>query len=609
MALTRSLTVYNGSDSSPATDFTDRTDWQQTELAGMANLGDAAAGQWVLRDEGGTFPDYVAPGEFLDAHNVLIARVGSNTLFRGRIAAQEHFRGRQKAGRASEWSVTLEDQNSHLRGIVVHNWVRPAETDAARAQGLVASYLSGSPRVTTNLNGSNLVITGSNTISLPAKTYSGVTPFEIMQELAANADKEMFVSVDNELAYFGHDYTGYASLLRISDDPADTNSTTYAPWDPRGNEYGRQKLSALRVYYGTDVTASTKQVTNSNAPQFDYWEDVFWDSESTTDAQAIARAQKQLDYRSTDDISYSCAIGPMSGDEIWKIKPGQQIQFKSRAARGGRAANGSYLGDTFLTTRVRELRWTTPAEDEYIAHLELERPKRIGAPSKGSQALTIMPTVQPSCIDTFTRTVTRGWGTSEIYGYEWTDAGFTSPSGLSVDGAKGIITVDLPDQYPQPHLILSDATDPLELRFSATQSNWVNGTQFFLDSGVDTTSILFEEVGSDHWAAVDTPNGGGNIVDLGLSNAFEVRWRLSAGSIKIKVWVHGQPEPAGWSYEETDVDIPFATDFYIASGNWDGLVVTFDNFQVVEGLCADTSPWPAIASGSSFVAAAKWGTE
>src|SRR4029077_20111418 len=118
-------------------------------------------------------------------------------------------------------------------------------TDVARAQALVAAYLSGSPRATTNLNGSNLIITGSNTISLPAKTYSGVEPYEIMQELSANGDKEMFVTVDNELALFGHDYTGYASLLRISDDPADANATTYAPWDPRSQEEGRTELSAL----------------------------------------------------------------------------------------------------------------------------------------------------------------------------------------------------------------------------------------------------------------------------------------------------------------------------------------------------------------------------
>ena len=397
MALTRSLKVYNGSDATPVTDVTDRTDWPQTELSVLANLGDAAAGQWLMRDEGGTIPDFVAPGELVDSHNVIVATVGSNTLFRGRIAADDHFRGRQKAGRAKEITFTLEDQNSHLRGMIVHEWIRPAETDAARAQALVAAYLSGNYRPTTNLNGSNLIITGSNAISLPAKTYSGVTPYEVMQELASNADKEMFVTVDNELAYFGHDYTGYVSLLRISDDPADANANTYAPWDPHGAEVGRNKLSALRSYFGSDVTQSTIRVTNANDPRFDFWEDVFWDSESVTPEQAEARAQKMLDYRSVDDVNYTCTIGPMSGDEIWKIKPGQQINFKSRAARGGRNANGTYSGDNFLTTRVRQINWTMPDEDRYKARLELEKPKRASSPGQGNQALAVMPKPAPQC--------------------------------------------------------------------------------------------------------------------------------------------------------------------------------------------------------------------
>ena len=435
MAQMRSLILYNGSDSLPAVDYTNDTDWTQTELAGMANLGDAAAGSWLLRDEPGVIPDYTSPGKYLDAHNVLIATVGSNTLFRGRLAAQEHFRGRQKAGRASEWTLTLEDQNWHLRGIMVHNWVRPAETDRARALALVAAYLNGSPRATTVLTTG--LISSSNTVSLPAKTYFGVTPYEIMQELAANADKETFVTVDNELAYFGHDSTAYASSIRISDDPADANATTYAPIDPRSSEFGRQKLSTLRVYYGPDQVAQTTALSNSVAPLYDYWEDVFWDSQSASNAQAIARAQKQLDYRSVDDVSYSCSIGPMTGDEIWRIKPGQQIQFKARAARGGRGPTGTFLGDSFLTTRIRELRWTMPAEDVYFAHLELERPKRISVPSAGNQALALMPgeVVAGATIATFELTISLRAGSDLVSVY--IAAGFHLGGGAQFIIGKG----------------------------------------------------------------------------------------------------------------------------------------------------------------------------
>src|SRR3990167_274464 len=239
MTLTKTLTIYNGTDLTPANDYTNDIDWQQTELPNMASYGEAAAGTIVIRDESGVIPDNVAPKKFLSSHSVIVCTVGSNTLFRGREAYLDQYRGRQKAGRANEVTLTSEDANSHLGLIIVHNWVRGAETDVARVQGLMASYLSGSPRATTNLNGSNLVITGSNAISPPAKTYSGVTPYEILQELANTTDKEMFVTVDNELAYFGHDYTGYDSSLRISDDPADANATTYAPWNPRAEYQSR----------------------------------------------------------------------------------------------------------------------------------------------------------------------------------------------------------------------------------------------------------------------------------------------------------------------------------------------------------------------------------
>lgn len=391
--LTRSLIVYNGSDSLPANDYSDATDWEETELSSMASDGDASAGSWLLRDEGGLIPDYKVP-TYLSAHSVVRVTVGSNSLFRGRIAAHEQFRGRQKAGRANEVTVTLEDQNSHLRGMVVHNWVRGAETDAARVQGLVASYLSGSPRVTTNLNGSNYVITGSNAITQPAKTYSGVTPYEIMQELAAATNKQFFVTIDNELAYFGNDYTGYASQLRISDDPADANSTTYAPWDPRSSIVDREVLSAIRSYYGTDPITQTYAVAYPGVESFyDYWEGILWDSTSTTASQAAVVAAAEAAYRRSADATFTCSIGPMSGDEIYKIKSGQTIQVKARAARGGRTVAGVFSGDSFATGRIGELRWTMPAPDVYIAHLSLDNRKRARG---GNQALATVPDANPN---------------------------------------------------------------------------------------------------------------------------------------------------------------------------------------------------------------------
>jgi hypothetical protein len=399
---TRSLKLYNGSDALPIIDYTDDTIWEETEFGAAAYNGDAATGTWKLRDEGGLITDWTAPGRYLSAHNVVKLTVGSNTLFNGRIAARDRSRGRQTVGRAAEYTATLGDANEHLRGIIVHNWIRGAETDVARVQGLVAAYLSGSPRATTNLNGSNsnLLVVGSNTVSLPAKTYIGVTPYEILQELAETADKEMFVTVDDELAYFGHDHAGYASTFRISDDPADLNATTCVPINPSASGESRETLTALRTYWGSDQTDRTFQVTNtSRMITTDYWEDVFFDADSVNVTEAQARTNAIFAQRRLDDISLTVTIGapgtdkgqPMSGDDIYKIKAGQLIQFKSLAARGGREANGTYSGDAFLTTRIREIVWTfTDASDQYWATLTLERPKlNLSGRGKGQPKATV----------------------------------------------------------------------------------------------------------------------------------------------------------------------------------------------------------------------------
>ena len=394
MAVLRSLVLYRGSGLSPTADYTDATDWPATQFTTMADAGQAGSSSWSLRDEDGTIPDYKL-GRFINSHNVLVALVGSNTIWRGRVADQEHFRGRQAAERAAEWSVIVEDQNSHLRGIIVDSWVRPAETDAARMQALVAAYLSGSPRASTNLNGSNFIITSSNTVALPTQTYTGVEVADVATEIARNADKELFVTIDNELAYFGHDYTGYASSLRISDlgapGGADANATTFVPKEPRGSTLGRSQTTALRVYWGADTTAKTTRLTAAAVTETDYWEEVYWDSESVTDAAAAAKARKILDYKSQEEVTYACSIGPLSGDDVWRIKPGQTIQFKSRGARGGRTPAGTFFADSFVTLRIREINWSMPAEDIYFARLELERPRRVSPSSVGDQAKTQTP--------------------------------------------------------------------------------------------------------------------------------------------------------------------------------------------------------------------------
>lgn len=437
--LDKTFRIYNGSDSTPVNDYTDDIDWERTELAGAANLGEGAAGTVVIRDPDGLLPDHFG-GKFISAHSVSTLTVGSNVIWRGRLATRAQQRGGATVDRALEHTLTMEDANAHLRGIVIHNWARPAETDKARVQALMAAYLSGSPRATTNLNGSNYV-SASNTISLPAadnKKYAGRSPFEVLSEIAQITDKEMFVTVDDQLFYDGHDSIAYQSLLRVSDRTSDASSVTYAPVEPSSDAYSRGIISKLRYYYTTDTGDLSGTVSNQLAPSVDYWEESYWDSDAIGATDAATRAGAYLRARELEEITHTLAIGPMDGHQTWKIKPGQTISVKSRALHSGRTAAGAYFGDSFQTRRIRELRWTIPAVDTYIAHLTLERPRRVKGTSTGNkgQMSPVLLGTGSGFHDTFTRTGTT-WANSDS-GHVWTKTGTTGSATTS--GSFGIIS-------------------------------------------------------------------------------------------------------------------------------------------------------------------------
>jgi hypothetical protein len=396
--LQRLATLTSGDAQNLTVDWTTDTDWPTTELGIMAAFGETNHGTWVVRVPDGDVPDLrgpsgVDPGtKLLSAHNVFKVLVGSNTLYRGRIAAEDVERGDSITFRNQRWSVTMEDYNADLHGIVVHNWSRPEETDAARVQALAARYLSGNPRPSTNLNGSNYVITGSNTITMPAKTYTAMQVSDVLTEISEQADKEMYVDVDGNLHYHGINYTGFDSIMRISDDLADLNSLTFLPIEPKMAEESREHITALRSYYGpANDDGNQRSVSVAlNAFRADYWEQVYYDDASVTPNQAQVTAANVLQVQHQDPITYTVRVGmpgviqdgngtPMSGDHIWKIKAGQRIAFKAKAVKGGIRTNGAQIGDEFLTTHIRAITWTMPTPDAYYADLQLEKPRRIRA--------------------------------------------------------------------------------------------------------------------------------------------------------------------------------------------------------------------------------------
>jgi hypothetical protein len=235
--MTRSLKIYQGEDQTPVTDLTEPTvtphvKWEEVEAGHRAYQLESTSSSFPMRDEEGeTGNELNLPGGLtrvsLAAHNRLIWEDGDGVvLFRGRVGPKDYSRGAQKASRAREVTVNAQDINFDLRGIIVDGWTRPSETDVARVQALVADYLSGSPRVTTDIS-TTYVAAGSNTITLPALRYDSTDPETILRDISTQANKLAFVTVDNELFYDGNDSTAYQAGIRISD--------VHTEWDTEGS--------------------------------------------------------------------------------------------------------------------------------------------------------------------------------------------------------------------------------------------------------------------------------------------------------------------------------------------------------------------------------------
>lgn len=398
--MTRSLKIYVGRDLSPVQTHTNRIEWPRMELANGGIR--PTSSRIIIRDEDGEYGPEVGSQNFLLGYHNVVEVIedapGSDTmLFRGRIEVVDTSRGEevpQKINTFREHTITVSDYNRDLYGIVVDREERPNETDVARVNWLLNNYLSGDPRPSTNLGGS--FISSSNTILLGSNTYSGMAPFDVLDDIASQTDKVFFVDVDGELHYDGHDSTAFLSTLRISDRLADLDGNTFHPDWVAGtaiHQEGMEVLSALRSYWGPDGSDRTVQVSNSST-RYDYWESSFFDSISITSDQAERRARGELQIASVGHNTITCQIGPIPANRVDEIKAGQRIQVKAQVL--------PTAATVFRWIPIVELRWKPISGDptNYLAILELERPKKYrGRGSNGptGPGAAVQPEPPPVC--------------------------------------------------------------------------------------------------------------------------------------------------------------------------------------------------------------------
>ena len=222
---TRSAKLYQGEDMLPVIDYTDQVIWEESEFGTRAWQGEGSSSTVVIRDplgEQGSSANLPSglTSRSLASKNLFVIDLDAEIMFRGRVGIKNYTRDGQLVERYRQVDVALHDTHWDLDNIFVHNYARPSETGNARIQGLIASYLSGSPRPTTQLNGSNM-LSGSNTITLAAQTFTRTTPLDIIRDTALAENKQFFITGDTlgggSMFYDGNDSTIYPAGLRISD--------------------------------------------------------------------------------------------------------------------------------------------------------------------------------------------------------------------------------------------------------------------------------------------------------------------------------------------------------------------------------------------------------
>lgn len=328
------------------------------ELGGQAWLGESTQGSVVLDDDAGTLS--------IAARKAVVytedATTPDTVLARGFVTSKGLSRGTRPHGAGLQRRVAVDDVNKHLRGIRVHGWVRPSETDVARVTALRTAFLAGSPRTVTNLAATYLA--AGNTVTMPAKTYDATDPHGVLSDCASAAGKTFFVTVDLELFYDLPTSVAYAGTLVITDVTPDL-VTQFAPiWEGDAKtEDGSELLSGGALIYadGKIVTESRAAVETAH----EKWEETVYDDRAVA-ADAVARLTKLLDERDAEEPRYAVAVY-LPEAKVNLVKWGQTISF--RAAAAGQTSA--------ITVRVARLMWKPAEPGFYFARMELERPRRL----------------------------------------------------------------------------------------------------------------------------------------------------------------------------------------------------------------------------------------
>jgi hypothetical protein len=197
------------------------------QLGNRAYDGESSQATIVLDDDDGEIADDLNLPVGLTfvqiaAHNVVTVKETATdpdtVLFRGRVIPKDFGRGDISQDRSRQLTLHLDDYNADLKGLtLLSDQARGSETDVARVTWVFDTYLSGSPRLTTDLTSG---IVAGDTVTMPAKTYeTGTSILEILQDCKTASGKTFFVMPDGTFYYSTITDESQVAGLRISDRP------------------------------------------------------------------------------------------------------------------------------------------------------------------------------------------------------------------------------------------------------------------------------------------------------------------------------------------------------------------------------------------------------
>lgn len=375
-------------------DYTDklRAD-KEFELGGRAFYGEAdGEGQFVLDDDDSVIQPLDDLGENTRIYFEEDASGTAQTLFVGRIAPKSWARDEFIMDRGRSETIRVVDANYDFAGLIVDGWDRPEETPWERVIALRNAYLNGTASTEANPDADEGIwarasttfgtayVNSSGTATMPAFTYEGTDPREVLRDCAEWAGYDVFaLNVgDRTVDIFFDDATGtaFTSTISISDNPSDTSNgsstTCYAPiWDlgPAREQDGSEQGSGVLVIGGNESRTYFQlgtSVTDTN-DKFEYVEH----SDATEQGPLNQFASASAHRRQQAEVRIQCSI-KMRSQHVHLIKPGMRVEVKRAYA----AAIGT---STYF--RAAQVRYSPIVGDDpgwYHVHLWLGYPiKRV----------------------------------------------------------------------------------------------------------------------------------------------------------------------------------------------------------------------------------------